>query len=104
MLTFQSFGFHRPLGTDRESGTRTLLSQTLMKTTRMKLEALGYRFDQEGADLIVNFFIETREVVQGQLRDRHPAIHGKHAACGCGGRRAGSADLGRGINGAATGA
>jgi hypothetical protein len=63
---YESFGFHRPLGTDRESGTRTLLSQTLMKTTRMKLEALGYRFDQEGADLIVNFFIETREVVQGQ--------------------------------------
>jgi hypothetical protein len=63
---YASFGFHRPLGTDRESGTGTLLSQTLMKTTRMKLEALGYRFSQEGADLIVNFFVETREVVQGR--------------------------------------
>jgi hypothetical protein len=63
---FARFGFYEPLGTDRESGTGTLLSQTLMNATRMELEALGYRFDQENADLRVNFFVETREVVQGR--------------------------------------
>ena len=37
-----------------------------MKATRLNLEALGYRLDQEKADLEVNFFVETREVVRGQ--------------------------------------
>jgi len=68
---YRSFTFHQPLGTDRESGTGTLLSQQLMNTTKLKLEALGYRFHQEKADLEVNFFVETREVVRGH---RGPSV------------------------------
>lgn len=68
---YASFTFHQPLGTDRESGTGTLLSQKLMSTTRLQLEALGYLFAEDGADLEVNFFVETREVIRGR---RGPSV------------------------------
>lgn len=63
---YTTFGFYQPLGTDREGGTGTMLSRTLRNATRAELESLGYRFDQDNADLRVNFFVETREVIRGQ--------------------------------------
>ena len=63
---YSTFGFHQPLGTDREDGTGTSLSRTLRNATRTELESLGYRFDQNSPDLRVNFFVETREVIRGQ--------------------------------------
>jgi hypothetical protein len=67
--TYRTFAFHDPLGTDRSDGTRTVLSQTLKQATRNGLEALGYRFVEAGdADLEVNFFVETREVIEGLRR------------------------------------
>ncbi len=63
---FISFGFQQPLGTDREDGTGTLLSRSLQDAARMELESLGYRFDPEAPDLELNFFVETREVIQGR--------------------------------------
>ena len=64
--SYATFGFHEPLGTDREGGTGTVLSQTLKQAARLELESRGYRFDQEGAELRVNFFTETREVVESR--------------------------------------
>ena len=69
--SYASFGFLKPLGTDRPDSTGTILSQQLMKSTRTELEALGYRFDTDDADLRVNFYVETREVVQGR---RGPSV------------------------------
>lgn len=63
---FETFGFLGALGTDREDGTRTLLSRTLINATTRVLESLGYRFKEGGADLTINFFVETREVIQGR--------------------------------------
>jgi hypothetical protein len=72
--SYRTFTFHDPLGTDRGDGTRTVLSQTLKQATRSELEALGYRYVEAGdADLEVNFFVETREVVEG-LRRPDPAF------------------------------
>jgi hypothetical protein len=65
---YATFSFHDPLGTDREDGTHTILSQTLREATRNELEARGYRYDDGDADLRVNFFIETREVIEGLRR------------------------------------
>jgi hypothetical protein len=66
---YATFAFHQPLGTDRPAGTATILSQTLKQASRAELEALGYRYvasDAAGdADLKVNFFIETKEVIEG---------------------------------------
>jgi hypothetical protein len=63
---FTTFGFHQPLGTDREGGTVTVLSQTLMRTARAELESLGYVYTPDKPDLEVNFFVETREVLRGR--------------------------------------
>jgi len=63
---YSSFGFYKPLGTDRDDATATVLSQQLMRLTRTRLEGLGYRYEAENADLKVNFYVETREVLQGR--------------------------------------
>jgi hypothetical protein len=63
---FETFAFHAALGTDREDGPRTLLSRALMNATQRELESLGYRLQEEGADLTINFFVETREVIRGR--------------------------------------
>lgn len=68
---YDTFSFHRPLGTDREEGTSTILSQTLKQAARVELESLGYRYVEGDADLAVNFFVETKEVVEG---NRSPGI------------------------------
>jgi hypothetical protein len=65
---YATFSFHAPLGTDRPDGTGTILSQALRQASRSELEARGYRYTEQGGDLEVNFFVETREVVQGMNR------------------------------------
>ena len=65
---FDTFTFHEPLGTDRQEGTSTILSQTLKETTRSQLDAKGYEYVEENADLEVNFFVETKEVISGLSR------------------------------------
>lgn len=65
---YATFTFHQPLGTDRKEGTGTILSQTLKQEARLELEARGYRYLEKDADLKVNFFVETKEVVQGLQR------------------------------------
>lgn len=63
---YETFTFYKPLGTDRQEGTATILSQTLKQAARIELESLGYRYVEAGADLRINFFVETREVVARQ--------------------------------------
>lgn len=65
---YQTFSFHQPLGTDRQEGAGTILSQTLRRASRDELESRGYRYVPGEADLEVNFFVETREVVEGLRR------------------------------------
>jgi hypothetical protein len=65
---YDTFTFQSPLGTDRQEGVSTLLSQTLKETARAELTRRGYRYVEGDADLKVNFFVETREVVEGLRR------------------------------------
>ncbi len=65
---YRTFAFFTPLGTDREGGTGTILSETLKNETRQQLEARGFRFVTEDPDLLVNFFVETRQVIEGVRR------------------------------------
>lgn len=67
-MAYDTFTFHEPLGTDRPAGTSTILSQTLKQAARVELEARGYRYVAEGADLRVNFFLESKEVIEGLRR------------------------------------
>ncbi len=79
---YETFAFQRPLGTDREDGTVTVLSQNLKRSARRELESLGYRYVEEGADLRVNFFVATREVVEGMSRPgvgiRYGTFHSRY--------------------------
>ena len=68
LASYRTFAFFTPLGTDREEGTGTILSETLRRETRQQLEARGLVFVAEDPDLLVNFFVETREVIEGVQR------------------------------------
>ena len=59
---FRTFGFMQPLGTDSASG-QTLTSQHLITAVTDELQMRGLRRSEESPDLLVNFFISTREVV-----------------------------------------
>ncbi len=61
-LQFRTFGFMQPLGTDSASG-RTLTSQHLISAVTTELERRGLRRTDDNPDLLVNFFISTREVL-----------------------------------------
>lgn len=63
MQKFQTFGFHSPLGTDRD-GFQTVLSQQLMASTRREMEARGFRYDPANPQLLVNFGTSVDERLQ----------------------------------------
>lgn len=60
---YETFGFMQPLSTDNRN-VRTLLSTELIEPTRRELEAAGLRYQERGADLLVNFVVSTRETLQ----------------------------------------
>jgi hypothetical protein len=59
---FRTFGFMQPLGTDTASG-QTLTSQHLIAAVTDELQMRGLRQSSDSPDLLVNFFISTRDVV-----------------------------------------
>lgn len=73
---YTTFTFHTPLGTDRDSGTRTVLSQQLQGLTRAELEARGYRYVTADADLELDFFVETRERIESVPDSRYDMHYG----------------------------
>lgn len=79
---YATFTFQSPLGTDRQEGTGTVLSQTLKRAARTELESLGYIYAEEDADLRVNFFVATKEVLEGLRRPgigiRYGVFHSRY--------------------------
>jgi hypothetical protein len=59
---FRTFGFMQPLGTDSASG-QTLTSQHLIAAVTDELQMRGLQPSSDSPDLLVNFFISTREVI-----------------------------------------
>jgi hypothetical protein len=60
---FRTFEFEEQLGTDRASGTRTLLSHHLIESVTAELEKRGYERVEGGADLRINFYVSTKEKI-----------------------------------------
>jgi hypothetical protein len=60
---YETFGFMDPLSTDRQ-GVRTLISTYLIDATTRELEAKGLRRSTDEPDLLVNFVVSTREMLQ----------------------------------------
>jgi hypothetical protein len=61
---YETFTFHEPLHTDRESGVGTVLSQLLRSLTLVEMERRGYEYVERDADLEINFFVENREKIE----------------------------------------
>jgi hypothetical protein len=57
---YRTFGFPKETGTDR-GGYSTLVTSYFKNAVRTSMEARGYKYSEERPDLLVNFFMNTRE-------------------------------------------
>jgi len=60
---FRTFSFIQPLSTDR-SGAQSIMSTNLIAATTDEMVARGFERDDDGADLLINFFASTQERTQ----------------------------------------
>lgn len=61
--SFRTFSFFRPLSTDR-AGATSIMSSHLIAATTKELEMSGMRREDNNPDLLINFFVTTREVIR----------------------------------------
>jgi Domain of unknown function (DUF4136) len=57
---YRTFGFPKETGTDR-GGYATLVTSYFKSSITTAMEARGYKYSEERPDLLVNFFMNTRE-------------------------------------------
>lgn len=57
---YRTYGFPKETGTDR-GGYSTLVTSYLKSAMSSQMEARGYKFSEERPDLLVNFYMNTRE-------------------------------------------
>jgi hypothetical protein len=63
---YRTYGFPKETGTDR-GGYSTLVTSYFKSSVSTAMEARGYKYSEEHPDLLVNFFMNTRE--QSETRD-----------------------------------
>jgi len=73
-MTVRSFGFLKPLSTDRGS-TRTLLSTQLINETTAQLENRGWRRDTDNPEVLINFLLETQEQIRSRQTSGSVSMH-----------------------------
>ncbi len=76
LTQYRTFGFMQPLSTDQGT-TRTIISTHLIESTTRELEMAGFRRDDENPDLLVNFFISTRETISTRPTTSASFHHGR---------------------------
>lgn len=57
---YRTYGFPKETGTDR-GGYSTLVTNYLKQAMSTQMEARGYKYTEEHPDLLVNFYMNTRE-------------------------------------------
>jgi hypothetical protein len=57
---YRTYGFPKETGTDR-GGYSTLVTSYLKSAVSAQMEARGYKYSEDHPDLLVNFFMNTRE-------------------------------------------
>lgn len=57
---YRTYGFPKETGTDR-GGYSTLVTSYLKSAMSSQMEARGYKYSEERPDLLVNFYMNTRE-------------------------------------------
>jgi hypothetical protein len=72
---FKTYGFEEKLGTDRQTGSQSLVSTYLTRAVSRELEAMGYR-RSDNPDLLVNFYVNTEEKIQSRQVPTSSAYYG----------------------------
>jgi hypothetical protein len=62
--SFTTFGFSPKLGTDRDEGAQTLLSQFFIEFTRDQMELRGYKYTDKNPEIEINFYVSTKEKIR----------------------------------------
>jgi hypothetical protein len=57
---YRTFGFPKQTGTDR-GGYSTLITSYFKSSVSTAMEARGYKYSEENPDLLVNFYMNTRD-------------------------------------------
>ena len=60
---FRTFGFFRPLSTDRGT-VRSIVSEQLIESTTREMEKAGFVRSDSKPDLVIDFILTTRETIQ----------------------------------------
>ncbi|MDH3420877.1 MAG: DUF4136 domain-containing protein [Gammaproteobacteria bacterium] len=64
--SYETYGYVAQAGTDRPDAPTPLLTQFLKAAVDREMQALGFRYVAEAPDLLVNFFVETRERIESR--------------------------------------
>ena len=72
---YTTYGYVSELGTDEPGAPRSLLTQYLIAAVDREMQAAGYRYVEEGGDLLVNFYVETQEKMESRLRGPGPTSY-----------------------------
>ena len=83
--SYQTYGYVGQMGTDAPGGPATLLTQFLITAVDREMQARGYRYTEQGGDLLVNFYLETQE----QISTRQVPVSGVGVGYGYYGYRGG---------------
>ena len=76
LVNYKTFGFFRPLGTDR-GNVQSLESKQLITSTTRELEMAGLRRVDTNPDLLVNFVISSKETLQTRPSSGASVHHGR---------------------------
>jgi hypothetical protein len=66
---YRTYGFPKETGTDR-GGYSTLVTSYFKSSISTAMEARGYKYAEENPDLLVNFFMNTRERTESTSQPR----------------------------------
>lgn len=75
-MSYRTFGFFNPLGTDR-GNVRSIMSNQLIQSTTREMEAAGYTRADSNPDLMINFVVTTRETLQTRPSTGASMHHGR---------------------------
>jgi hypothetical protein len=64
---YRTFGFPKETGTDR-GGYSTLVTKYFKSSVTTAMEARGYKYSEEHPDLLVNFYMNTTERTESDVR------------------------------------
>ena len=76
LADYRTFNFIQPLSSDR-GNVRSIISTHLIDASTRELEFAGLRRVDRNADLLVNFFVTTRETIQTRPSSSASMHHGR---------------------------